>query len=90
MVKFIADEVSGKVPPPYSPPGLPGLVTVTGTVPEVATAEAGMLAVTFDALAKVVDILAPLKFTTAEEPKLEPSTSSVKVELPAAVLGGVN
>ena len=89
-MKFTAVEVSGNVPPPYWPPGVPGLVTVTGTVPELATAEAGMLAVTLEALDQVVDIAAPLKFTVAEDPKLEPSTSSVKAELPAAVLGGVS
>ena len=44
MVKFIGLEVSANVPPlPYIPvPGVPGLVTVTWTVPEVAIMEVGI------------------------------------------------
>jgi hypothetical protein len=72
------------------PPGVPGLVTVTGTVPEADTALAGMLASTFDALTHWVDMAVPLKFTTAEEPKFVPSTSRLNDELPAAVLGGLS
>ena len=47
-VKFMALEVSLAVPPPpYGPPepGVPGLVTVTGTVPGVAMAVAGIAAI---------------------------------------------
>jgi hypothetical protein len=49
IVNGTLDEVSLIVlpPPPYGPPGvlLPGLVTVTITVPAVATAEAGIATV---------------------------------------------
>lgn len=91
ILKFIAAEVAAEVPPPYRPPGVAGLVTVTGTAGlEVATALAGIAAFTSVALSKVVAIGAPLKFTTAFEPKLVPCTVRVKSELPAAVLGGVS
>ena len=88
IVKSIGVEVAAAVPPPYMPPGVPGLVTVTFAVPAVATALAGMVAITLVALANVVDIAVPLKFTTALPPKFDPSTSIVNCELPAAVLGG--
>jgi hypothetical protein len=66
------------------------LVTVTGTVPEADTAEAGIVAVNFAELAQVVAMAVPLKLTTALLLKLEPSTSSENCELPAAVLGGTS
>ncbi len=90
MLKFTGAEVAGSVPPPYCPPGVPGLVTVTGTVPEFITALAGILALSLEVLTRVVVMAVPLKFTTAAAAKLLPSTSSVNVELPAAVLGGVS
>jgi len=90
IVKFIGVEVAAAVPPPYRPPGVPGLVTVTGTVPAVATALAGIVALTSVALSKVVVMGVPLKFTTAFETKFVPCTVNVKSELPAAVLGGVS
>ena len=91
MVKSIGAEVAAAVPPPYKPPAVPGLVTVTGTAGfAVATALAGIAALTSVPLSKVVVIGAPLKFTTALEPKFVPCTMSVKSELPAAVLGGVS
>ena len=74
MVKFIGDEVAAAVPPPYGPPGVPGLVTVTGTVPEAATADVGIVALTCVALTDVVVMAAPLKFTIALEPKFVPLT----------------
>ena len=90
-MKFIGAEVAAAVPPPYRPPGVPGLVTVTGTAGlAAATALAGIVALTSVALSKVVVIGAPLKFTTALEPKFVPCTVSVKSELPAAVLGRVS
>jgi len=91
IVKFIGAEVAAAVPPPYSPPGVPGLVTVTGTAGlAVATALAGIVALTSIPLSKVVVMGAPLKFTTAFELKFVPCTVSVNCELPAAVLGGVS
>lgn len=90
-MKFIGAEVAAAVPPPYKPPGVPGLVTVTGTAGlAVATALAGIAALTSVALSKVVVMGAPLKFTTAFEPKFVPCTVSENDELPAAVLGGVS
>jgi len=89
-VKFIGAEVAAAVPPPYRPPGVPGLVTVTFAVPAVATALAGIVALTSTPLSKVVAMAVPLKFTTAAEVKFVPWTVSVKSELPAAVLGGVS
>jgi hypothetical protein len=89
MVKFIGAEIAAAVPPPYWPPGVPGLVTVTGTAGlAVATALAGIVAVTLVPLTKVVVIAAPLNFTDALLLKFDPSTSRVNCELPAAVLGG--
>ena len=87
-MKFIGAETAAAVPPPYSPPGVPGLVTVTGTVAVFMTALAGIVALTMVAATNVVFMGAPLNFTTAFELKLLPSTSRVKVELPIAVLGG--
>jgi hypothetical protein len=89
-VKSIGVEVAAAVPPPYRPPGVPGLVTVTLAVLAVATALAGMVALTSVALSKVVVMGAPLKFTTAFELKFVPCTVSGNCELPAAVLGGVS
>ena len=90
-MKFIGVEVAAAVPPPYSPPGVPGLVTVTGTAGlAVATALAGIVALTSVPLSKVVAMAVPLKFTTAFELKFVPCTVSGKSELPAAVLGGVS
>jgi hypothetical protein len=91
ILKFMGSEVAAAVPPPYWPPGVPGLVTVTGTAGlAVATALAGIVALTSVALSKVVAIAVPLNFTTAAELKFVPCTVSVKSELPAAVLGGVS
>jgi len=90
IVKFIGAGVAAEVPPPYNPPGVPGFVTVTGTVPAVATALAGIVALTCTVLSNVVVIAEPLKFTTAAELKFVPSTVSGNCELPAAVLGGLS
>ena len=50
-MKFMAAEVTGGVP--YRPP-VPGLVTVTGTVPALVMADAGIVAVTFEDPPEVV------------------------------------
>lgn len=64
------------------------MVTVTGTVAELATAAAGMVATTWVEFIHCVLIVAPLKLTVAFELKFDPVTWSVNCELPAAVLGG--
>lgn len=89
MVKLMGLEVAAVVPPlPYIPvPGVAGLVTVTDAVPEVATAVAGMEAVTWFPLMNVVICAVPLKFTTAWEPKLLPSTVRTNVAPALALLG---
>jgi len=83
MVKVMLDEVSldVMVPPPYGPPGvlLPGLVTVTATVPGVAMAEAGIATVSwFGTMCDVPDCAIPFQFTTALVLKLLPLTVRVK------------
>src|ERR1700730_2891101 len=87
MVKFIGADVSGSVPPPYCPPGVPGFVTVTGTVPEFMSAEPGMFAVSWLALTCVVAWATPLKFTAALLRKLLPLTVKVKATPVVTLLG---
>ena len=81
-VKFIGAEVSLIVllPPPYGPPGvlLPGLVTVTGTVPAVATSDAGIMTVSWFVAGCVVVCAVPFQFTTAFALKLVPLTVKAK------------
>ena len=89
MVKFIAAEVSGSVPPPYCPPGVPGFVTVTGTVPDFISAVPGIAAVSWFALMCMVVWGAPLKFTAAPLAKLLPLTVKVKA-VPAFALVGLS
>src|ERR1700686_153571 len=85
-------EVSASVPPlPYMPvPGVSGLVTVTAAEPAVAMSAAGMAAVTWLPLTKVVALAAPFQFTTAWLPKLVPLTVSMNAELPAVMLAGLS
>lgn len=64
------------------PPGI-GFVTVTLTVPAVATSLAGMDAETLVALTNVVGTALPLKFTIDFATKLVPSTVNVKAAPPA-------
>ena len=91
MVKFMAAEVSAMVPPPYGPPGVPGLVTVTGTVPLLVIAVAGIMTETLPALSHCVPVwAAPLKLMTALPLKFEPSTSRENAALPAAMDGGLS
>src|SRR5215470_1446699 len=87
-MKVMAVDVAGDVPPPYIPPGVPGFVTVTGTFPEFAIAELGMVAVTDVELVKAVVMAAPLKFTTAFELNFVPVTTRENWPLPAITLGG--
>jgi len=88
-MKGMATDVAGEVPPPYIPPIVPGFVTVTGTFPEFAIAEFGIVAVTDVELAKAVVIGAPLKFTTAFELNFVPVTTSENWPLLATTLGGL-
>jgi hypothetical protein len=90
IVKFIGVEVAAAVPPPYIPlGGVPGFVTVTGTVPEFMIAEAGIVVVSLVALTRVV-AWGPLMFMTAPDAKFVPSTSKGKLAPPAVVLLGVS
>ena len=67
-------------PPPYGPPGvlLPGLVTVTVTLPAAAMAEAGTATVSWFMARRAVLVCAtPFQFTTALELKVVPLTVKV-------------
>src|SRR5215467_7593223 len=88
-MKVMAMDVAGDVPPPYCPPGVPGLVTVTGTFPEFAIAEFGIVAVSLVAPPEVVAMAAPLKFTTALPLKLVPVTTRENWPLLATTFGGL-
>jgi len=90
IVKVIGAEVTADVPPPYMPPALPGLVTVTGTGPELAIAVDGTMVVSLVELTNVVISLAPLKFIAAFVLKLVPSTSRVKAGPPEFALLGTS
>jgi len=87
-MKVMGTDVAGEVPPPYIPPGVPGLVTVTGTFPEFAMAEFGMVAVSLVVPPEVVVMAMPLKFTTALLLKFVPVTIRENWPLPATTLGG--
>ena len=65
------------------PPGA-GFVTVTVTLPAVATSLAGIAAESLLALTKVVGSALPLKFTTDLASKFAPLTVRVKAAPPAA------
>jgi hypothetical protein len=71
------------VPPPGG-----GFVTVTDTDPLLAMAAAGIAAVSWFALTKVVVSAAPAKSTTEPLTKLLPLTVRVKAAEPAVALGG--
>src|SRR5438270_12040719 len=79
------------LPPPYGPPGvlLPGLVTVTSTMPAAAMAEAGMATVSWFMAGWAVLVCAiPFQFTTALPLNLLPLTVKVNPgSLCFAVLG---
>jgi hypothetical protein len=87
-MKVMGMDVAGEVPPPYIPPGVPGLVTVTGTLPEFAIAEFGTVAVSLVVPPEVVVMAVPLKFTTALPLKFVPVTIRENWPLPATTLGG--
>jgi hypothetical protein len=99
IVKFIGLEVSAVVPPLPIPdimpmsevltmPGVLGLVTVTGIVPAVAMADAGIVAINWFGVKKVVVSCTPLKFTVAPDAKLLPLIVSVIPGPPACALSG--
>ena len=88
----MALEVSLAVPPPlpYMPPepGVPGLVTLTGTVAGEAMAVAGIVAVSWPPVTRVVVCFAPFQLMTAFVAKLLPLTVNVNWGSPEfAVLG---
>src|SRR4029077_17817100 len=69
-------------------PAVPGLVTVTGTIPGVAMAVAGIGAVSWPAVIRVVVCIAPFQLMTAFVAKLLPLTVKVNWGSPEfAVLG---
>src|SRR5947209_8707135 len=86
-------DVSGAVltPPPYGPPGvlLPGLVTVTVTLPGAARAEAGTAAMSCIAERNMVRCGTPFQFTIALRLKLLPLTVTVRLAAPAFALSGI-
>jgi hypothetical protein len=99
IVKFIGLEVSAAVLPPpmlgivpmlviVPVLGLPGFVTVTGIVPGLAIADAGILAINWFGVKKVVVCCTPLKFTVAPEAKLLPLIVRVIPGPPAWALSG--
>ena len=81
-------DVSAEVPPPYRPPAVPGLVTVTVTVPAVATDAEGIVAVNWLALTWLVVCAVPFQLMAALLLKLVPLTVSTKDALPAVMLSG--
>src|SRR5258708_4391985 len=69
-------------------PAVPGLVTVTGTIPGVAMAVAGIMVVSWPAVIRVVVCFAPFQLMTAFVAKLLPLTVKVNWGSPEfAVLG---
>ena len=76
----MAFEVSLAVPPPpYTPPepAVPGLVTVTDTVAGEATAEAGIVVVSWLPVTRIVVCFAPFQLITAFVANLLPLTVRV-------------
>lgn len=67
---------------------MPGLTTVTWSVPPAAMSPAGTVAVTSTSLTNVVARSAPFHSTTEVEVKPVPFTVSVKIGPPAAALDG--
>ena len=73
------------LPPPYGPPGvpLPGLVTVTTTLPAVAMAEAGIVTVSWFMAGWAVLVWATaFQFTSALALKVLPLTVKVNAGSP--------
>ena len=76
----MALEVSLAVPPlPYMPPepAVPGLVTLTDTAPGLAMAEAGIVAVSWPPVIRLVVCWVPFQLMTAFTEKLLPLTVNV-------------
>lgn len=69
-------------------PPVAGFVTVTWTVPEFATADAGTEMVSCPVVTYVVGWAFPFQLTVAFEAKLLPFTVSIKAAAPAFVLPG--
>src|SRR5260370_7015853 len=67
---------------PLAPPPGAGFVTVTVTMPEVATSLAGIVAVNCVALTTVVVSAFPLKLITDVETKLAPLTTTITITPP--------
>jgi hypothetical protein len=61
----------------------PGFATVTAAVPGEATSVAGIAAVSWESLTKVVVRFEPFHLTVELETKFVPLTVKVKAELPA-------
>jgi hypothetical protein len=53
------------------------LVTVIDTVPAVAIADAGIVAISWPLVTRLVDVAVPFQFTTAAAAKLVPFTVSM-------------
>jgi len=81
-------DVSAEVPPPYMPPGVPGFVTVTATIPAAATSESGTFAINWFALTWVVVSTVLPQLMVALPLKLLPLTVRTTPVLPAGVLLG--
>ena len=85
MVKVMLFDVSAEVPPPYMPPGVPGFVTVTATIPAAATSESGTFAINWFALTWVVVSTVLPQLMVALPLKLLPLTVRTTPVLPAGV-----
>jgi hypothetical protein len=70
------------------PPSGAGFITATCTVPLVPTSVALMLAVSCEALTKVVGLGAPFQLTVDVERKFEPVSVNEKLLVPALALVG--
>jgi hypothetical protein len=91
IVKLILFEVSGEVPPPYMPPGVPGLVTVTVAVPDTAMSELGKVTIIWLALMKVLfESAVPFQSMVALLLKFVPFTVSTTPVIPAVALSGAS
>src|SRR5713226_4279230 len=71
-------------------PGVPGLVTVTGTVPGVAMAVAGIVAVSWLPVTRVVVCFVPFQLMAAFVAKLLPLTVNVNWGSPEFAVFGTS
>ncbi len=88
-MKVMLLDVSAEVPPPYMPPGVPGLVTVTAAVPGLAVSESGIVVVRSAALWAVGSAV-PFQLMVALLLKLVPLTVRGCITAPWVVLVGVS